>query len=266
MSPAPVAEHHYRAAKKGEERLRSEKGIIAVLMAGSVARGVARPDSDVDLIAVVDDAEWPGYVAQNRLAFLWQDLTDYPGGYVEGKYAPRSYILEAAKRGSEPTRHSFVSVYPLYSSEPSIDGTIPLIPVYPEHERQHRIDAFMAQMMLNKGFFFPEGKRRNDPYLQVRAAADIVLFGGRLILAHNRILFPCQKRLMEYVMAAPQHPLQFQELADELLTKMTDESKDAFCQAVESFTDWGVKVDLLGTCQRDAEAAWFYGISAIAEW
>jgi len=153
MSFASVAEHHYRAAKKAKERLWSEKGIIAVLMAGSVARGIVRPDSDVDLIAVVDDATWPEYLAQNHLAFLWRDLTDYPGGYVEGRYVPRAYVLEAAKRGSEPTRHSFTSVYPLYSSDPSVDEALPLIPIYPEHERQHRVDAFMAQLKLNKWFF-----------------------------------------------------------------------------------------------------------------
>jgi hypothetical protein len=261
-----VADHHLRAAKKAEDRLRDEKGIVAVLMAGSVARGVARADSDVDLIAVVDDAAWPEYLAQNRLAFLWFDLGEPPCGYVEGRYVPRSYVLEAARRGSEPTRHSFTGVYPLYSADPAIDEALPLIPVYPEAERQYRIQAFMAQFFLNKVFFLGEGRRRNDPYLQARAASDMVLFGGRLILAHNRILFPCQKRLMEYVMTAPLHPPRFQELAGELLTKLTEESKEAFCQSIESFTDWGVKADLLSTFLRDVEASWYLKTSAVAEW
>jgi predicted nucleotidyltransferase len=266
QSRPAVADHHYRAAKKAEDRLRNERGVIAVLMGGSVARGVARADSDVDLITVVDDAAWPEYVAASRFAFFWNDLTDYPGGYVEGRFVPRSYVLEAAKRGSEPTRHSFTAVYPLHSDDPSIDEALPLIPVYPEAERQYRITAFMAQLVLNKVFFLGEGRRRNDPYLQARAASDMVLFGGRLILAHNRILFPCQKRLMEYVTAAPQHPAHFQELATELLTKLSDESKEAFCQAVESFTNWGVKDDLLSTFLRDVEASWYLKTSAIAEW
>ncbi len=235
-------------------------------MAGSVARGVARPDSDVDLIAVVDDAAWPENIAQNRFGFFWNDLTDYDGGYVEGRYVPRSYVLEAAIRGSEPTRHSFTSVYPLWSNDPEIDAALPLIPAYPENERQYRIDAFMAQLRLNNWFFFSEGQRRNDPYLQVRAASDMVLFGGRLILAHNRILFPCQKRLMEYVMSAPEHPPRFQELANELLIKATAESKDAFCQSIESFTDWGVKTDMLCNFLRDVEASWYSKTSAVAEW
>ncbi len=266
MSHPPVANHHAEAAKKAEERLRGEKGIVAVLMAGSVARGAARPDSDVDLIAVVDDVDWPEYFTQSRFAFFWQDLADYPHGYVEGRYVPRSYVLEAAKRGSEPTRHSFTSVYSLYSRDRSIDAALPLIAIYPEHERQHRIDAFMAQLKLNQWFFFSEGKRRKDLYLQARAASDMVLFGGRLILTHNRILFPCQKRLMEYVMSAPQRPPQFQELAEQLQTKLTDESRDGFCQAIESFTDWGVKSDLLSTFLRDVEASWYFGTSAISEW
>ena len=147
-----------------------------------------------------------------------------------------------------------------------IDVALPLIAVYPECERQYRINAFMAQMKLNQWFFFSEGRRRNDLYLQARAASDMVLFGGRLILAHNRILFPCQKRLMEYVLSAPQRPPYFQELAHELLTKLTEESKDTFCQTIESFADWDVKADLLGTFLRDVEASWYFKTGAIAEW
>jgi predicted nucleotidyltransferase len=70
QSRPAVADHHYRAAKKAEDRLRNERGVIAVLMGGSVARGVARADSDVDLITVVDDAAWPEYVAASRLGFF----------------------------------------------------------------------------------------------------------------------------------------------------------------------------------------------------
>ena len=261
-----VAEHHQRAAQKAEERLLAEPDVLAVLMAGSVARGVARPESDVDLIAVVDDRTWAARLSESRAAFLWKDLADYAEGYVEGRYVSKAFVLEAAVRGSEPTRHSFLGVYPIYSRDPEIDSALPLIPVYPERERQHRIDSFMAQFNLNRWFFWHEGKRRNDRYLHTRAATDIVLFGGRLILAHNRILFPCQKRLVEYVEAAPSKPAGFKVRAENLLTQMTDEALNAFCAPIESLTDWGVKTDALGLFLRNVELGWHERLPAIAEW
>ena len=56
-----------------------------------------------------------------------------------------------------------------------------------------KIAAFHSQLQLNRWFFWAEAKRRGDRYLQVRAATEMVLFGCRLVLAHNRLLFALSK-------------------------------------------------------------------------
>ncbi len=144
--------------------------------------------------------------------------------------------------------------------------TVKRIPVYPEHERQYRIDAFMAQMYLNKIYFWPEGIRRGDPYLRVRAASEIVLFGGRLVLAYNRILFPCQRRLIEYVAAAPQKPEGVCEVAYKFLAEQTPAAMEEFCNLIESFADWNVRTDLGNNYERDVEMNWFTRKIGVAEW
>jgi predicted nucleotidyltransferase len=47
-----MSEQHRRVAASGAASLVASGDILAVVLAGSVARGTARPDSDVDLLVV----------------------------------------------------------------------------------------------------------------------------------------------------------------------------------------------------------------------
>lgn len=261
-----MRDHHSKAIQKAQTKLLAETpDLLAILVGGSIAKGTEREDSDVDLIVVLPDDQYRKRLAENQVAFLWRDVCDYQGGYVEGRYVSRAYIREAAVRGSEPTRHSFTGTYSVYCVDPDIAGWLPLIPVYPDNRQKNNIAAFLAQMQLNRWFFWNEGKRRSDRYLQSRAATEIVLFGCRLILAHNRILFACQKRLIEQTLAAERKPDGLQEKINRLLTDMTDEAKEDFCKTIEGFADWG-KTDLLSRFLQDVEMSWFNRVPAVSEW
>jgi len=94
----------------------------------------------------------------------------------------------------------------------------------------------------------------------------MVLFGCRLIIARNRMLFPCQKRLIETAVSAADKPENLQALIDRFLTELTDEAKENFCEAIEQFAPT-VEFDiLLSTFQKDVEMAWFPRVHAISEW
>ena len=262
-----MREHHQKAIEKAKARLLSEHpDLLAIIVGGSIAKRIEREDSDVDLMVVISDEEYRLRLSENTLCFLWGgDFCSYEGGYVEGHFLGRSFIEEASKRGSEPTRHSFTGAYPIYCVDSKIIEWIPLIPVYPEDRRPERIASFLAQMQLNRWYFWSEGKRRGDRYLQMRAASDIVLFGCRLILAHNRILFACQKRLIEQTLSAPQKPEGLEEKINLLLTTMTEDAKEDFCKKIESFTHWG-ETECISRFQIDAEMSWFNRVHAVSEW
>jgi predicted nucleotidyltransferase len=60
MHPCGMTEQHRSAASRAAASLVDGGGILAVLLAGSVARRTARPDSDVDLLVVIpEDATRP---------------------------------------------------------------------------------------------------------------------------------------------------------------------------------------------------------------
>jgi hypothetical protein len=258
-------EHHRHAIEKAKARLLTEPDVLAVLVGGSIAKGVERADSDVDLIVVTTDDGWHARREAGAVGFLWRDVVDYDGGYVEGRYLSRSFVLAAAERGSEPTRHSFTGVFPVHCADPEVEAVLPRIPRYPEHDHQRRIDAFYAQLQLNRWFFWQEAKRREDPYLRSRAASDIVLFGARLILAHNRMLFPNQKRLMETLEAAPDKPEGVVALARRFLDEPADETMEAFCRPVADFKPWTTR-DPLSRFLEDVEMSWFHAAAPVAEW
>jgi hypothetical protein len=137
--------------------------------------------------------------------------------------------------------------------------------VYPGERQSENITAFLAQMQLNRWFFWGEGKRRGDLYLQTRAATDIVLFGCRLILAQNNMLFACQKRLVEQTLTAPHKPENLQVMINRLFTEMSDDSKEDFCKSIEQFVK-PVDADLLSRFLQDVEMSWYHRTHAVSEW
>jgi hypothetical protein len=256
---------HERALAKAQDRLLQTSDILAILLGGSIAKHSERPDSDVDLIVVVTDEDYARRRAAHQVGFLWTDVADYAGGYVEGRFISRRFLLDAAERGSEPTRHSFTGVTALHCTDAAITAALPRIPVYPEHDRQRRIESFYAQCMLYRWFFWPEGVRRNDPYLKLRGVTGVALFGARWVLAENRTLFPCQKRLAEILETCPDKPANCMRLFHTMLAEQSDEAREAFCNAlVEHF---GAKpCDLLSLFLEDVEMAWFTQMHDVGEW
>ena len=259
-----MQDHHQRAMDRAIERLREESDVRLILLGGSIAKGLERFESDVDLMVVVTEEGFAERQARNGLAFLWKDVADYEGGYVEGRFVSRDFVLAAAERGSEPTRSSFCGVRVVWGDDPEVAAAVPLIPVYPEADRDRRIDAFYAQLVLNRYYFWPEGVRREDPYLKARAATEVVLFGARMVLAHNRVLFPCQKRVMEVVATCPELPEGFFGLSGRTLAG-DDVAKEAFCQAVMELVQ-PRKSDILSRFLQDMELAWYTGSHSVAEW
>ena len=259
-------EHHTRAINTAKEKLLSEQAdILAIVLGGSIAKGNAREDSDVDLIVVVPDHQFAGFLESNQITFLRHDCCDYEGGYVEGNFVGRSFIKDAAERGSEPTRYSFVGAYLIHCVDPRIEEWLNLIPIYPENQRQGNIDSFYAQFRLNSRFFWREGKRHQDGFLMHRAAVEIVLFGCRLILAYNRLLFPGQKQMIEQLELAEQKPDDLISKVRRFMTDMTEDAKEDFCQAIEEFADWS-DADTLSRFIQDVEMSWFNRIHAVSEW
>lgn len=235
-------DHHRDTNRRLATALEGDPRYLAIIAGGSVAKGHATPASDVDSLLVATDDE---FRRRLRHADLWDSnraVPSYPGGYVDGHVIDRQFLLDAADHGSEPARAAFVGAVAPYARIPDVDVLLARIPVYPERERADKNAAFYSQLTLLKGFV-REGEARGDRYLPSWAAADMVFYGGRLILAHNRILYPWRKWLMHEVAHAPDKPETFMALAERLLTRPGAETTAAFWDCIASFCDWGVPIE-----------------------
>jgi hypothetical protein len=257
--------HHQRAIDKLRATYEPDANCLALIIVGSVAAGNASDSSDVDHIVVVTDEEFTRRVA-NETAHYWnRDFCDYPGGYVEGKFVNRRFIEEAAVRGSEPARAQFVGAKVVFSKFAGLDALLRQIPVYPEKEREGKIRSFYAQMKVLRDYL-QYGEQKGDRYIVLRAAAGIALFGGRLILAHNRILYPYHKWFMREVRNAPDKPVDLIALFDAFLAAPTTAACDKFCGCLVDFMQLQrYDTGFISRFVIDTEWDWFLGRGAVED-
>lgn len=243
--------------------------VQAIVLGGSIAKGRERIDSDIDAIIVVSDNMYQNMKMQNKLSECIFGQCTYEGGYFDLKYVTRNYIEVAAKKGSEPTRNSFIGTRCIFSKDSEIDKIIKKIPVYPVWEKDDKILSFYCALDLNNGFFWGEAKKAKDTYLKVRTAADIVLFGMRMLLAYNEKLFPCQKWLTRIVNELDKKPENIVNKANTFLEKLDDETKEDFVNSILTFADWNIPKDFSGVLSRfveDNEQWWYNNRPNIVEW
>ena len=260
-----MREHHQRTVDRLVAHFKDDPAFLALIVGGSIARGWEKEDSDVDILLLATDDEYAHRLPDRALHYFTRDFCDYPGGYVDGKILNLAFLKEVAERGSEPGRAAFKGAILAYSRLPELEGLLKEIPVYPEAQRINRIQSFYAQVQAML-WYVGEAEKRNDPYLLRKMSADLVLFGGRLILAHNRILFPFHKWFMQELMSAPEKPENMLALADELLVHPGKETAEAFARSVLDFIPWEMPSEgWPARFMEDTEWPWRRGWSPIAE-
>jgi|ADGO01.1.fsa_nt_gi hypothetical protein len=104
-------------------------------------------------------------------------------------------------------------------------------------------------LLLN--WFVTEAVKRGNQYLLMRSVADLVLFGGRFVLAHNRILYPFHKWFMRVLEDAPEKPANFMEVTNAVLNNPNVQTARAFTDMIIEFGGLG-----RGTFTKPAFTSW----------
>jgi predicted nucleotidyltransferase len=261
-----IQAHHRRAIDRLVDEYREDPCFSALIIGGSVAKGYARPDSDVDFLIVATDEEFDRRRAQKDLFINRTDLCDYDGGYVDGKIISYSYLEELAEKGNEPSRAAFEGAFAAFSQLPDLDALLNNICVYPEHDRDHRIKAFYT-MAFMQHWLIHESLRHGNRYTITRAASQLALFSGRLILAHNRTLFPYHKWLTRALESVEDKPDKLLSHIDALLENPDAKNANALFQSVRDFRDWGVSdIEAYTWFMTEVEWAWMRGTTPMEDW
>ena len=257
--PSRTFKRHQKAIDKLVKEYQDDERFPALIIGGSVAKGLAREDSDVDFMIVAKDEEFKKRSGSGELFINRSDLTDYPGGFVDGKIIDLEYLREVAAKGNEPTRAAFDGAFMAYSHIGDLEDLVRTINQYPETGRSQRIKSFYSMSFI-QNWLMGEASRHDNLYTQTRAASQLVLFAGRLILAHNRVLFPYHKWFMAYLEQCPEKPRHFMEHIDVLLKEPNLKNANNLFQGLQDFRDWGVPdLDAYHWFMEEVEWSWRKG-------
>ncbi|MHA1492123.1 MAG: nucleotidyltransferase domain-containing protein [Promethearchaeota archaeon] len=131
--------HHKQAIEKLTESLKKDEKCLAIIITGSVAKGVERDDSDIDIVLVVTDKEFERRKRRNRFIYFDDNVCDYPGGYIDGKIVDLQLLKTVAERGSEPARDAFRGAWIAFSKIPELEELFKKkIPVYQKEEKKEK--------------------------------------------------------------------------------------------------------------------------------
>jgi hypothetical protein len=259
--------HHEESIQNLINYFSNREEIVAVILGGSVAKGVAREDSDIDAMIIVTEEYYAERVKSNTVVECIGSMCTYEGGYFDLKYYTKDFISTTSKIGSEPARNAFLGAYALFSKDPEIPGIVASIPIFQEQEMSKKLLSFYSSLSLHYHYFWPLTK--DNPYMKIRAAAEISYCCYRIILQENKLLFPCNRRLEEAVDKAPNKPEDILLLGQEFLTKLDNESAKKF---VDATTNWMTYIppkdysEILTCYTKDYELWWKEARPLVNEW
>lgn len=218
------------------ETFDDHESVVAIVFGGSVAKGQERPDSDIDAMVILTPECYERRRAENRLSECVTGYCTYEGGYFDVKFMTKEYLKDAAEKGSEPTRNAFICARVVYTTDPEIAELVPKIPVFQKGEVAEKMHSFYSALYYDYGYFWKECKP--EGYMRLRTASNILYDCFRMVLQENEILFPCNRRLEEWVAKAPKKPEGFMELAKRFEETLSDEDCDAFVNAYYNWTTY----------------------------
>jgi predicted nucleotidyltransferase len=257
--------HHAETIDNILVKLRATKGVQAVLLGGSIAHGFESKDSDVDIMIVVSDEEHEGRLARSDIMFYDLESCTYPGGYIDGKYISPGFMRLVARKGSEPARFAFQGAKILWSEIDSLRQLLEDIVVYPVQEKAIKIHRFRAQLDAWQ-WYCHEAIRKQNRYLLNHSVSNVILFGGRLILALNETFYPYHKWFLRVLSSVPLKPDGLMADIGHLLNKPTSRTIDQFCKVIIEFVDWGCDgLDFANDFVLTNELNWISGNTPIAD-
>ena len=237
--PSDIRKHHQEAIENLIKEYEHDERFPALIIGGSVAKKCARDDSDVDFMIVAHDEAYNKRASLGDLFINRTDLCDYPGGFVDGKIINMEYLLKVAKKGNEPSRAAFDGAFIAYSRLDNLESILKRIPAYPDQGREKRLKSFYSMAFI-QNWLMGEADSHHNIYTKTRAASQLALYAGRLILAHNRVLFPYHKWFLHYLGKCDEKPHSFIENIQSLLKEPSSKNANILFESLKEFRDWGI--------------------------
>ena len=229
--------HHTQSIQNVTEYFQRDPEVLALLLSGSIAHGFQSPTSDVDIMIFVSEEDYQKRFQTGQIHFYNTDLCTYEGGYADGKYLSLNFVKQVLANGSEPARFAFEGSQVLFSRVDGFAEDVCKIAEYPALNKMERIKRFYAQFEAWH-WYSNEALRLGNQYLLGTSISKFILFGGRLILAHNEVLYPYHKWFLRVLEGAKDKPADLLNDICNLNKAPIAENIEAFYEKVKTFQPW----------------------------
>ena len=257
--------HHRATIERATEHFAALAETRGILVGGSIAHGFETATSDVDLMIVVSDDDYALRRTSGDVTWVSAEIATYPGGYVDAKYISMDLIRAVSARGSEPARFAFDSVIVALARIPGLADLVREASRYPSEERDGKVQRFRAQLDAWH-WYCREADRLKDPYLLSQAVPNLVLFAGRLILAHNEVLYPYHKWFLRVLADVPDKPAGLLDLIDQVVDRREPNAIAELHGLVAGYADWpDGGISWGARFMLDTELAWLDGRAPVGD-
>lgn len=138
-------QHHDAAVERFVAVASLNSDMLAVVVDGSVASALERPDSDVDLVLIITDEAFQSY--------------------YDIKLATVVYLDRAAERGDDPVRAALLHTKVAWSRIEGLEEQIARISDVPDEQWEQRMASHIAQVRLHGGYFLNQSYQLSNQYL-----------------------------------------------------------------------------------------------------
>jgi predicted nucleotidyltransferase len=257
--------HHKETIDNVTGKLKKRDDVLGLLVSGSVAHGFEAETSDVDIMILISDENYNARLKAGEMTYFETESCTYKGGYVDGKYICVDFMKKVAEYGSEPARFAFDGAMPVFSKIDGIQDLIDSITRYPVEKKTENIKRFRAQLEAWK-WYCHEALKRNNEYLLNLAISNLVLFGGRMLLAHNGTLYPYHKWFLKVLEKAEVKPYNFIQLIESILKYKDKETVEVFYKSIVDMKNWDIpRFDFVSQFVIDSELNWMDGKVPVAD-
>lgn len=259
MGVVRMYEHHRRAIEQYTEKLQKDEEVLAIIVGGSIAHGFATEKSDVDVMIVVSEENYQQRMMNSSITFLEKEF------HVDGKYVSVSFMQKVADHGNEATRYAFEGAFITYSKIEGLPELIEKIQMYPVEQKEEKINRFYAQFKA-WNWYCKDALRKENPYVLSYAVSNMILFGGRLILAYNETLYPYHKWFLKVLENTEKKPEGLIQSINNLLERKGIEEITEFHNKVDEFAQWNSSnLRWTNIFVNDSEWNWMDGHTPVAD-
>ena len=257
--------HHQDTIAKVTERFQKQDEVLGLIIGGSIAHGFAREDSDVDIMIIISEEDYQNRSKTGDILYFDKEDCTYEAGYIDGKYLSVEFLKKVAASGSEPARFAFEGAILVFSKVNGLDQLLKSITTYPVESKKERIQRFYAQFEAWR-WYCDEALKHDNKYLLNLSISNLILFGGRLILAHNETLYPYHKWFLKVLQNVKHKPENMMAYIANLLETQSRDDIDAFYECITGFTPWEIsEINWGAHFAMDCELTWMNDKVPIAD-